>query len=149
MGTPARLDDPPAVRSGLPRLTLRRGAILVGVLYTVLTVVSSGLALLRGIETDTHLHLLARFVITVVGVGFLGVYDLLSRRLPRAPAATAAAATYVVAMATVLALTWAIGRIEPLHPDAYRDITLNFTTVYLGVAAALFAVAGWRRRHTR
>ncbi len=147
MSAPTRLADRPATPAGLPRLTLRSTAVLVCVLYTLLTVTSSSLALLRGIETDTHLHLLARFAITVVGVGCVSVYGLLYRRLRRAPATSAAVASYAVAMASVLAVTWALGRIEPLHPDAYRDIALNFTTIYLGVAAALLTASRWRRRH--
>ena len=139
-------DRDAAIRSGPPSLTLRSAAVLVCVLYTLLTITSSSLALLRGIETDTHLHLLARFAITLVGVGFIGVYGLLYRRFRRAPAITAAMVTYVVAMATVLAVTWVFGRFEPLHPNAYRDITLNFTTIYLGVAGVVLAIAGWRRR---
>jgi drug/metabolite transporter (DMT)-like permease len=146
MSAPARLDDATATQSGPPPLTWRSTAVLVCVLYTMLTVTSSSLALLRGIETDTHLHLLARFAITLVGVGFISMYGLLYRRLQRAPAVTAALATYAAAMATVLAVTWAFGRIEPLHPEAYRDITLNFTTIYIGVAVVLLAIAGWRRR---
>ncbi len=146
MSAPTRFDDTPPTRSGPPSLTLRSTVILVCVLYTLLTVTSSGLALMRGIETDTHLHLLARFAITLVGVGFVNFYGLLYRRLQRAPATTAALVTYVAAMATVLAVTWAFGRIEPLHPDAYRDITLNFTTIYFGVAGVLLTITGWRRR---
>jgi hypothetical protein len=146
VSAPARIDDAYTTPAGPPPLTWRRAAVLICVLYTLLTVTSSSLALLRGIETDTHLHLLARFAITVVGVGCVTVYGLLYRRLRRAPATSAAVATYVVAMATVLAVTWAFGRIEPLHPDAYRDITLNFTTIYLGFAVALLTIASRRRR---
>ena len=145
MSAPARLADAPTTPVGTPPLTWRRAAVLICVLYTLLTVTSSSLALLRGIETDTHLHLLARFAITGVGVGYVSVYDRLYPRLRRAPATSAAVASYLVAMASVLAVTWAFGRIEPLHPDAYRDITLNFTAIYLGVAGLLLASAGWRR----
>lgn len=147
MSAAARLDHATPTRTGIPALTWRSTAALVCVLYTLLTVTSSSLALLRGIETDTHLHLLARFVITLVGVGFIAVYGRLYRRFRRAPAAAAALVTYVVAMATVLAVAWAFGRIEPLHPDAYRDITLNFTTIYVSVTFVLLGLAGWRRRH--
>ena len=148
MSAPARLDHAPASQGGLPPLTLRRAAVLVCVLYTLLTVTSSSLALLQGIEADSHLHLLARFAITLLGVGSVGVYGLLHRRFRRAPTVTAALATYVVAMTTVLAVTWAFGRIEPLHPDAYRDITLNFTVIYVCVTGVLFGLVGWRRRRT-
>jgi hypothetical protein len=34
-----------------------------------------------------------------------------------------------------------------VHPDAHRDITLNFTTIDVGVTGILFAIAGRRRRH--
>jgi len=147
MSAPTGLDHATPIRTGPPVLTWRSASVLVCVLYTLLTVTSSSLALLRGIETDTHVHLLARFAITLIGVGFVSMYGLLYRRLQRAPGVTAALVTYVVAMATVLAVTWAFGRIEPLHPDAYRDITLNFTAVYVGVAGVLLGLAGWRRRH--
>ena len=131
-------------------LTARSAALWVCVLYTLLTVTSSGWQLVQGIEHDTNLHLLARFAVTVVGVGCLALFVRLQRTFRRAPTMKAAAGTYVIAMAMVLVLTWAFGRLQPLHPDAYRDIVVNFTIVWVGVAlVAIVAAPATSRLRTR
>ncbi len=134
----------------LTSLTAKSAAVWVCVLYTVLTVTSSSWQLLRGIEDDSNLHLLARFAVTVVGVGCLALFVQLRRNFRRAPTTKAAAVTYVIAMAMVLVLTWGFGRLQPLHPDAYRDIVINFTVVWVGVAlVAIVAAPASSRLRTR
>jgi MFS superfamily sulfate permease-like transporter len=130
----------------LASLNARRAAIWICVLYTLLTVTSSTWQLLQGVEHDSNLHLLARFAVTVVGVGSLALFAGLRRRFRRAPAAKAAGSAYVISVAVVLALTWGFGRLEPLHPDAYRDIVLNFTAVWLVVALVVTLVPPARQR---
>ncbi len=123
--------------TSLPQLTVKSAALWVCVLYTLLTVISSSVQLLQGIEHDTNLHLLARFAVTVVGVGSVAIFTVLQRRFRRAPTVKAAGSAYLIAIVVVLMLTWVYGRFESLHPDAYRDIALNFTFVWIGVLAVV------------
>lgn len=121
----------------MPQPTVKSAALWVCVLYTLLTVTSSTVQLLQGIDHDMNLHLLARFAITVVGVGSITIFAALQRRFRRAPTAKAAGSAYLITIAVVLILTWVFGQFESLHPDAYRDIALNFTFVWVGVLAVI------------
>jgi len=42
---------------------------------------------------------------------------------------------YLATMGVILVLMWVSGFFIELHPDAYRDIFLNFTPIYLLIAA--------------
>lgn len=109
-------------------------------LYTVLTVTSSVLALTQGQETDTHLHLLARLVFVLIGLGAFELVDALRRRYAGAPAWLVAVAGYLVAIVAILAGLWVFAATGgELHPNAYRDAFWNFTAVGLGVIL-VFAV---------
>lgn len=121
----------------LTNLDAKRASLWVCVLYTLLTVTSSTWQLLQGVEHDSNLHLLARFAVTVVGVGSLALFAVLHRRFRRAPAVKAAGSSYLISVAAVLALVWGFGHLEPLHPDAYRDIVLNFTAIWLVISLVL------------
>lgn len=130
-------DDRDPMTPMLPEPTVKSAALWVCVLYTLLTVISSSVQLLQGIDHDNNLHLLARFAVTTVGVGSITIFAALKRRFRRAPTAKAAGSAYLITMAAVLILTWVFGRFESLHLDAYRDIALNFTFVWVGVLAVI------------
>ena len=112
-----------------PVLTLGPTLMGIGVVYALLTVISSALALAGGDTTETHVHLLLRFGVTTIGVGAFYAYGVLRRRFAGIPSAVAGFITYVLALAAVMAGVWLYGRVDVLHPDAYRDIFLNFTAV--------------------
>lgn len=128
----------------LTSLNAKSVALWVCVLYTMLTVTSSGWQLIRGIEHDSNLHLLVRFAVTLIGVGALALFLGLRRRFRRAATAKAVGSAYLISLAAVLALTWRFGQLEPLHPDAYRDIIANFTVVWIAVALVVI-VPPWLR----
>ena len=121
-------------------LRLRRFGVRVCVLYTLLTLTSSVLALYSGQETDTHLHLLARLVFVLIGLGAVEVVDGLRRRYASARTWLLAVAGYLVAIAAIMAGLWVFAATGgELHPDAYRDAFLNFTAVGL-LVVVVFAV---------
>ena len=74
--------------------------MLIGVVYTLLTITSSGYALWLGITTETHFHLLARFVITSIGIGSILMFNL----FPRWPLWTMFALHYLTTMGVILLL---------------------------------------------
>ena len=118
-------------------------------LYTVLTLLSSGLALARGQETDSHVHLLARLVFVLLGLGAFELVDGLRRRYPDAPLWLLGVVGYLAALMAVLAGLWVFGLTGgELHPDAYRDAFLNFTAVGLGLIVA-FAIRDRVRARSR
>ena len=145
-GTDATGAVPAAPRSvgagdpATPLVRLRRLGIRVCVLYTAVTVTSSVLALTQGQETDTHLHLLARLVFVLIGLGAFELVDALRRRYAGAPVWLVAVAGYLVAIVAILSGLWVFAATGgELHPDAYRDAFWNFTAVGL-VVIVVFAV---------
>ncbi len=111
-------------------LDWKRALILICVVYTILTITSSGYALMMGEATDTHFHLLARFAVTAIGIGSILIFNLFSRW----PLPGIFTFHYGVTMGFILLLVWISGFFIKLHPDAYRDIFLNFTAIYILIA---------------
>jgi len=112
-------------------LSVRNALILICVVYTLLTVTSSIYGLVVGRITDTNVHLLLRFLITAIGIGSILIFNL----FPRWNLVGIFALHYGLVMGFILIVIWASGLFIELHTDAYRDIFLNFTPIYLVVAA--------------
>ncbi len=122
-------------------LNWKSALILICIVYTLLTVTSSGYAMLVGRTTDTHFHLLARFVVTTIGIYSILIFNL----LPRWPLWLMFASHYTLTMGIILMLVWVSGFFVELHPDAYRDIFLNFTPIYLLFAIGLLAINKFKK----
>lgn len=111
-------------------LSLKSALIIICVVYTLLTVTSSIYGLALGRTTDTYIHLLLRFLITSIGIGSILIFNL----FPRWNLAGIFALHYGLTMGFILLVVWASGFFIELHPDAYRDIFLNFTPIYIFIA---------------
>lgn len=122
-------------------LNWKSALMLVCVVYTLLTITSSGYALLVGISTETHFHLLARFAVTAVGIGSILMFNLFLRW----PLWSMFIIHYVATMGIIFLLVWVSGFLIELHPDAYRDIFLNFTPIYLLIAAGFLIRKRYRK----
>ncbi len=122
-------------------LNWKSALILICIVYTLLTVTSSGYALLVGRTTDTHFHLLARFVVTTIGIYSILIFNL----FPRWSLWLMFALHYSVTMGIILMLVWVSGFFVELHPDAYRDIFLNFTPIYLLFAIGLLVMNKYKK----
>jgi hypothetical protein len=130
--------------------TWRRTLVRVSVLYTAVTLVSSGYALASGQGTDTHVHLLLRLGFVIVGIGALDLYDLMRQRLLHVPQWVLGAAAYLGGVAAIMAGMWLWGAAGgDLHPDAFRDGLLNFTGVGVVLAVIIAAVDRGRSRARR
>jgi len=124
------------------KLSGRNALILICVVYTLLTVTSSIYGLAVGRTTDTHVHLLMRFLITAIGIGSILIFNL----FPRWHLVGIFALHYGLVMGFILIVVWASGFFIELHPDAYRDIFLNFTPIYLVVAAGFLIKDKYKKR---
>ena len=116
--------------------------ILICIVYTLLTIASSGYALLVGRTTETHFHLLTRFAVTSIGIGCILMFNL----LPRWPLWAMFAIHYTATMGIIFGLVWVSGNLIELHPDAFRDIFLNFTPIYFLIAAGFLIRNKYRRK---
>lgn len=112
------------------KLSLKNVLILICIAYTILTVVSSSLGLLQGQSTDTHLHIIMRFVVTSLGILSILIFNL----FPSWPLAAIYGLHYAVTMGAIFLLIRTSGYFIDLHPNAFRDIFLNFTAVYIPVS---------------
>ncbi len=122
-------------------LNWKSALMLICIVYTLLTIISSSYAILSGTTTETHFHLLARFAVTAIGVGSILMFNL----LPRWPLWAMFAVHYVATMGIIFGLVWVSGYFIELHPDAYRDIFLNFTPIYLLIAAGFLIRKKYRK----
>lgn len=122
-------------------LSIKNTFILICVVYTLLTVISSIYGLAVGSTTDTHVHLLLRFLITAIGIGSILIFNL----FPRWNLAGIFALHYGVVMGLILLLVWVSGFFIDLHPDAYRDIFLNFTPIYFLVSVGFLIRNKYKR----
>lgn len=101
--------------------------------FAVLTVVSSLLNLLIGVAETSNFHILLRFLIVALAIGSLYIFDWLQH----SPRSLVHLIHYVMTLTVVFLMTWLSGFYVQLHPDAYRDIFLNYTVVYILVTAVL------------
>lgn len=122
-------------------LDKKRTVLLICVVYTLLTLISSGYGLAAGRTMDTHAHILLRFVVTVLGIGSLHLFRL----VPRWPLPGAVAFHYGATMGAIWLLVWISGRFLTLHPDACRDIFLNYSAIYLLASAGFLGIRKRRR----
>lgn len=116
--------------------------ITICVLFTIITLLSSVLGLFQGHETADHIHILSRFVIVVLAIGSLLIFDWLRHF----PFALTHLIHYVVTMLIIFLMMFGMGFFVFLHPNAYRDIFLNYTAIYIGVVAVEFAYYAWGKR---
>lgn len=123
-------------------LSVKNALILICVVYTLLTVTSSGMGLLLGRTTDTHVHILLRFIVTSIGIGSILIYTL----FPHWPLLAISAFHYGVTMGIIFLLVWVSGFFIELHPNAYRDIFLNFSSVYVLITIGFQIAARFKRR---
>ncbi len=113
---------------------VKRGFVFFSMLFAATTILSSSLQMAQGQPTDTNFHILNRAAVVLIAVITIQLFDkirlkntVLSYLVP-----------YAISMAIVFFYVWLTGFVEPLHPDAYRDIFLNFTAVSVAVMSVIF-----------
>lgn len=108
------------------------------VIYTAITLLNSVLYLCSGIYEDPsgNWHELDRAMILFIG---LAAFELCTR-LPVRPLALRYVAAYIPSQLLAFAYVWFTGLREPLAETAYRDIGINFTSLFLLLCIAHMAV---------
>ncbi|KPU44250.1 hypothetical protein OXPF_24180 [Oxobacter pfennigii] len=104
----------------------RRYAVIYCVFYTITTIISSLINLYQGVIYDTHMHLINRAIVVLIGILAIAIVTnmnfklkILNHIIP-----------YTITMLLVLAYVWFTGLFDELHKNAYRDIFLNYTAIY-------------------
>lgn len=120
---------------------IKRGFILFSGIYAVTTIISSSLQLSQGQATDTNFHILNRAAVVFIAVTTILLFDKFRLKNP----ILSYLVPYAISMGIVLFYVWLTGFVEPLHPDAYRDIFLNFTVVAIFVMLGIYIKDHWKR----
>lgn len=125
-------------------LIIKNKLSVICILFTGITLAASTLGLTtEGLgSTSDNLHIWSRFAIVVIAIGSLYLFDWLQSW----PLRVVHAVHYIVTMAIILIVVWLAGFAIDLHPDAYRDIVLNYTGVYLILVAVEYGYFRWRGR---
>ena len=112
---------------------LRESVSFYCIIYTAATILNSVLYLMQGQRNDPsgNWHELTRAVIVLIGVA---AYEL-AKNLPIKNLLLRAAAVYIPTMGLAFGFVWLNQFIEPLAKSAYRDIFINYTSLFVIVAA--------------
>ena len=124
---------------------LKQGIILFSIIYAVTTILSSSLQLYQGQQTDTNFHILNRAAVVLIAV----ITIILFNKIQLKSKILSYLVPYAISMGIVFFYVWITGFFEPLHPDAYRDIFLNFTAISIGVMFVIFIKDKWKRNRNR
>ncbi len=125
---------------------LKESVFLYCAIYTVVTIANSVLYLLQGYRDDPsgNWHELSRAVIVLIGVL---AYEM-AVRLPVKNLFLRALLVYIPTMGLVFLFVWMNQFIEPLAENAYQDIIINYTGLFLIVSAIALIRSGIRNRRT-
>ncbi len=113
---------------------LKRGGILFSVIFSFTTILSSSIQLYQGQLTDTNFHIINRAAVVLIAVITMILWD----RIKLKNKVLTYLVPYSISMGVVFFYVWFTGLFEPLHPDAYRDIFLNFTVISILVMTVMF-----------
>ena len=104
-------------------------ASVYSVIYTAITLLSSVLYLSNGVYEDPsgNWHELDRAIILLIGMTAF----MLCTSLPVKPVILRYAIAYVPSQLLAFGYVWFTGFREPLAKTAYRDIWINFTSLFV------------------
>ena len=102
---------------------------IYSIIYTVITLLSSVLYLCNGIYEDPsgNWHELDRAMILLIGIAAFG----LCTKLPVKPLILRYVSAYIPSLLLAFVYVWSTGLREPLAKTAYRDIWINFTSLFV------------------
>ena len=99
------------------------------IIYTVITLLNSVLYLCNGIYEDPsgNWHKLDRAMLLLIGIAAFELYT----NLPVQPLVLRYLIAYIPSQLLAFAYVWFSGLREPLAKTAYRDIWINFTSLFV------------------
>ena len=102
---------------------------IYSIIYTVITLLSSVLYLCNGIYEDPsgNWHELDRAMILLIGIA---AFELCTK-LPVKPLILRYVSAYIPSLLLAFVYVWSTGLREPLAKTAYRDIWINFTSLFV------------------
>ena len=102
---------------------------IYSIIYTAITLLSSILYLRNGIYEDPsgNWHELDRAMILLIGIA---AFELCTN-LPVKPLILRYVTAYIPSLLLAFAYVWSTGLREPLAKTAYRDIWINFTSLFV------------------
>ena len=111
---------------------LRESLYLFCIIYTIATILNSILYLCQGVRDDPsgNWHELTRAVIVLIGV----MAFEMAKNIPIKNILVRAIAIYIPTMLLAFGFVWMNQFIEPLAHSAYRDIFINYTSLYVLVS---------------
>lgn len=125
---------------------LKESVYIYCIIYTFITILNSVLYLALGYRDDPsgNWHELTRAVIVLIGVT---AYEM-AAKLPIKKMILRLLAVYVPTMGLAFVFVWLNQFIEPLAKSAYRDIFINYTSLFVIVSiAAMIRNKIKRRKH--
>lgn len=111
---------------------LKESIYIFSVIYTIVTILNSVLYLIQGYRDDPNgnWHELTRAGIVLIGVI---AYEL-ATKIPIKNLLIRSIVVYIPTMGLVLGFMWLNQFIEPLAESAYRDIFINYTSLFVIVS---------------
>ncbi len=121
-----------------------RIAAAYSMIYTVITLLSSISYLCNGVYEDPsgNWHELDRAVILLIGIA---AFELCTN-LPVKPLILRYVTAYIPSQMLAFAYVWFAGLREPLAKTAYRDIWINFTSLFMLLCIVNTAIHAYKKR---
>ena len=113
---------------------LKESIYIFSIIYTLVTILNSVLYLVQGYRDDPsgNWHELTRAGIVLIGVT---AYEL-ATKIPIKNLLIRSVVVYILTMGLAFGFIWLNQFIEPLAKSAYRDIFINYTSLFVIVSIA-------------
>ena len=120
---------------------------IYSIIYTIITLLSSVLYLCNGIYEDPsgNWHELDRAIILLIGIT---AFELCTN-LPVKPLVFRYVIAYIPSQLLAFTYVWFSGLREPLAKTAYRDIWINFTSLFVLLCIIHIAIHIYRKKRKR
>ena len=126
---------------------LKESIYIFSITYTLVTILNSVLYLVQGYRDDPsgNWHELTRAGIVLIGVT---AYEL-ATKIPIKNLSIRSVVVYIPTMGLAFGFIWLNQFIEPLAKSAYRDIFINYTSLFVIVSIAAIIKNNIKQRYTK
>ena len=126
---------------------LKESIYIFSITYTLVTILNSVLYLVQGYRDDPsgNWHELTRAGIVLIGVT---AYEL-ATKIPIKNLSIRSVVVYIHTMGLAFGFIWLNQFIEPLAKSAYRDIFINYTSLFVMVSIAAIIKNNIKQRYTK